>query len=190
MSPVEWEFYLCSIRGSSAQASLRAIPFCSTRTTSCACIAFPFFLSSLSCHVGRRTDGIQSLLYALCNLYARCTRTVSVPAPISCQHQASLSHCIAYLMIPQDAHNMCTRAKNHYDPWAGQELFTVASDVVSTAPSQAASGAGNEGSWVTVFQRTLERINSRILNPITFGQTLHNHRLARSQSNLCRIHVL
>lgn len=136
------------------------------------------------------TDGIQSLLYALCNLYARCTRTVSVPAPISCQHQASLSHCIAYLMIPQDAHNMCTRAKNHYDPWAGQELFTVASDVVSTAPSQAASGAGNEGSWVTVFQRTLERINSRILNPITFGQTLHNHRLARSQSNLCRIHVL
>jgi hypothetical protein len=57
------------------------------------------------------------------------------------------------------------------------------------ARSQAASGAGDEGSWVTGFQRTPEQINSRMLNAITFGQTLHNHRLARSQSNLCRIHI-
>jgi hypothetical protein len=60
------------------------------------------------------------------------------------------------------------------------------------ARSQAASGAGDEGSWVTGFQRPPEQIDSRILNAITFGQTLHqlhNHRLARSQSNLCRIHI-
>ncbi|KAN0130599.1 Ribonuclease H-like domain containing protein [Lactarius tabidus] len=44
--------------------------------------------------------------------------------------------------------NVCARAKNYYNPQAGQELPTAASDVVSTAPSQAASGAGDEGSWV------------------------------------------
>ncbi|KAN0132398.1 Ribonuclease H-like domain containing protein [Lactarius tabidus] len=90
------------------------------------------------------TDGIQSLSYALCHVYARCTRSVSVPAPV------------------YYAHNVCTRAKNHYDLQADQELFTVASDVVSTAPSQAASDAGDEGSWATGFRQTHERMNSRM----------------------------
>ena len=29
-----------------------------------------------------RPDGIQSLFHALCYVYARCTRSVSLPAPI------------------------------------------------------------------------------------------------------------
>jgi hypothetical protein len=53
------------------------------------------------------------------------------------------------------------RAKNHYDPQAGQDLFQTASDVVSTAPSQAA-GAGDEGSWLTGFQQTHAQMNSRM----------------------------
>ncbi|KAN0130570.1 hypothetical protein V8E53_011656 [Lactarius tabidus] len=65
------------------------------------------------------TDGMQSLSHALCHVYARCTRSVSYPAPILCTH------------------NMCMRAKNHYDPQAGQDLFQAASDVVSTAPELA-----------------------------------------------------
>ena len=32
-----------------------------------------------------RPDGIQSLSYALCHVYARCTRSVSIPAPIFCK---------------------------------------------------------------------------------------------------------
>jgi hypothetical protein len=56
---------------------------------------------------------------------------------------------------------VCTRAKNHYDP-QGQDLFAAASDIVSTGPSQAASGAGDEGSWVTGFQQTHEQMNSKM----------------------------
>jgi argonaute-like protein len=31
---------------------------------------------------GYRADGIQSLSYALCYVYGRCTRSVSIPAPV------------------------------------------------------------------------------------------------------------
>src|SRR5260370_38607594 len=31
---------------------------------------------------GDRPDGIQSLSYALCYVYGRCTRSVSIPAPV------------------------------------------------------------------------------------------------------------
>ncbi|KAH9955897.1 hypothetical protein BC827DRAFT_1234539, partial [Russula dissimulans] len=33
----------------------------------------------------RRPDRFQSLSYALCHVYARCTRSVSVPAPVYCK---------------------------------------------------------------------------------------------------------
>lgn len=31
-------------------------------------------------------DGIQSLSFALCHVYARATRSVSIPAPVYCKH--------------------------------------------------------------------------------------------------------
>jgi eukaryotic translation initiation factor 2C len=43
-------------------------------------------------------DGIQSLSFALCHVYARSTRSVSIPAPV---YYADI---------------VCARAKNHYDP--------------------------------------------------------------------------
>ena len=92
-----------------------------------------------------RTGGIQSLSHHLCHIYTRSTRTVSIPAPVYCKHQFSLSH-------------LC--ADNSYTQ-AGHNLSTAASDVVSTALSQVASGAGDEGSWVTGFQQTHEQMTSR-----------------------------
>jgi len=75
------------------------------------------------------SDGIQSLSFALCHVYARCTRSVSVPAPV------------------YYAHNVCSRAKNHYDPQQSQRLFD--SDIVTEATTHAsaetsARGSGNE----------------------------------------------
>ena len=32
-----------------------------------------------------RADGLQSLSFALCHVYARCTRSVSYPAPVYCK---------------------------------------------------------------------------------------------------------
>jgi eukaryotic translation initiation factor 2C len=43
-------------------------------------------------------DGLQSLSFALCHVYARSTRSVSIPAPV---YYADI---------------VCSRAKNHYDP--------------------------------------------------------------------------
>ncbi|CAE6365294.1 unnamed protein product [Rhizoctonia solani] len=46
-------------------------------------------------------DGIQAVSYALCHVYARATRSVSIPAPV---YYADI---------------VCARAKNHYDPSFG-----------------------------------------------------------------------
>jgi len=49
-------------------------------------------------------DGLQSLSYALCHVYARATRSVSIPAPV---YYADI---------------VCSRAKHHYDPQQGLDL--------------------------------------------------------------------
>ncbi|KAI0005035.1 argonaute-like protein [Russula compacta] len=49
-------------------------------------------------------DGLQSLSYALCHVYARATRSVSIPAPV---YYADI---------------VCSRAKHHYDPQQGMDL--------------------------------------------------------------------
>lgn len=36
-----------------------------------------------------RPDGLQSLSFALCHVYAPCTRSVSVPAPVYCKFPSS-----------------------------------------------------------------------------------------------------
>jgi len=63
-----------------------------------------------------QADGLQQLSFALCHVYARSTRSVSIPAPV---YYADI---------------VCSRAKNHYDPHSSLEF----SDSMSQVSSQAA----------------------------------------------------
>ncbi|KIM90880.1 hypothetical protein PILCRDRAFT_811377 [Piloderma croceum F 1598] len=56
-------------------------------------------------------DGLQSLSFALCHVYARSTRSVSIPAPV---YYADI---------------VCTRAKNHYDPQGGVDFSDSATQL-------------------------------------------------------------
>ncbi|KAF8335043.1 argonaute-like protein [Cantharellus anzutake] len=56
-------------------------------------------------------DGLQQLSFALCHVYARSTRSVSIPAPV---YYADI---------------VCARAKNHYDPKASLEFSDSVSQV-------------------------------------------------------------
>ncbi|KAK0206676.1 argonaute-like protein [Desarmillaria ectypa] len=58
-------------------------------------------------------DAVQSLSFALCHVYARSTRSVSIPAPVYCQSALSI---LRVLTSSLDADIVCSRAKNHYDP--------------------------------------------------------------------------
>ena len=70
--------------------------FSLTRTVSSALFVSYFLIQLLSNNVAERftmyniyrPDGIQSLSYALCHVYARCTRSVSLPAPIFCKFRS------------------------------------------------------------------------------------------------------
>jgi eukaryotic translation initiation factor 2C len=58
-------------------------------------------------------DGLQSLSYALCHVYARSTRSVSIPAPV---YYADI---------------VCSRAKNHYEPSTGFDFSESATQLDS-----------------------------------------------------------
>jgi len=55
-------------------------------------------------------DSLQQLSFALCHVYARSTRSVSIPAPV---YYADI---------------VCSRAKNHFDPAGSLEIDPNASD--------------------------------------------------------------
>lgn len=78
-----------------------------------------------------RADGLQSLTFALCHVYARATRSVSIPAPVYCKQHTD---CIRELPVelPLDADIVCSRAKNHYDP-EGTLNFSEESTIVGDA---------------------------------------------------------
>ncbi|KAH9951622.1 argonaute-like protein [Amylocystis lapponica] len=63
-------------------------------------------------------DGLQALSFALCHVYARSTRSVSIPAPV---YYADI---------------VCARAKNHYDPQAGLDFSDSATRDESAADKQ------------------------------------------------------
>lgn len=67
-----------------------------------------------------RPDELQSIAFALCHVYARSTRSVSIPAPVYCMFMTCIPDYI--LTMPIDADIVCARAKNHFDPQAGVEL--------------------------------------------------------------------
>ncbi|KAG9100456.1 hypothetical protein FRC06_004126 [Ceratobasidium sp. 370] len=62
-------------------------------------------------------DSLQALSFALCHVYARATRSVSIPAPV---YYADI---------------VCERAKNHYDP----SIDLSADDAATTASGAASS---------------------------------------------------
>ncbi|KAF8812506.1 argonaute-like protein [Phlegmacium glaucopus] len=64
----------------------------------------PAHYSVLYDETGFNADALQSLSFALCHVYARSTRSVSIPAPV---YYADI---------------VCSRAKNHYDPQGRWDL--------------------------------------------------------------------
>jgi len=64
----------------------------------------PAHYSVLYDETGFNADSLQSLSFALCHVYARSTRSVSIPAPV---YYADI---------------VCSRAKNHYDPQGQWDL--------------------------------------------------------------------
>ncbi|TFY78817.1 hypothetical protein EWM64_g5198 [Hericium alpestre] len=63
-------------------------------------------------------DGLQSLCFTLCHVYARSTRSVSIPAPV---YYADI---------------VCSRAKHHYDPSQGLDLSMSESATNTTEAAQ------------------------------------------------------
>lgn len=64
-------------------------------------------------------DSLQALSFALCHVYARSTRSVSIPAPVYCECCLCVDRCVRRVAHPPcdaDADIVCARAKNHYDP--------------------------------------------------------------------------
>jgi len=60
-------------------------------------------------------DNLQQLSYALCHVYARSTRSVSIPAPV---YYADI---------------VCARAKNHYDPSGNVDLSESATQTENSS---------------------------------------------------------
>lgn len=80
------------------------------------------------------SDGLQALTFALCHVYARATRSVSIPAPVYCEGILHFRRRRCHLTLLSDAHIVCSRAKIHYDPQGPLGLSDSA-----TIPSDAAS---------------------------------------------------
>lgn len=91
VNPVEFDFYLLShggILGTSRPAHYNVLLDENKFTY--------VFLNGVAtrfsnANVGPRADGLQSLSYALCHVYARATRSVSIPAPVYCNAHSIFS---------------------------------------------------------------------------------------------------
>ena len=67
--------------------------------------------------IASRPDNLQALSFALCHVYARSTRSVSIPAPVYCECPRLRGRFVAHChRAHADADIVCSRAKNHYSP--------------------------------------------------------------------------
>ncbi|KAH0839868.1 argonaute-like protein [Lanmaoa asiatica] len=87
-------------------------------------------------------DSLQSLSFALCHVYARSTRSVSIPAPVYCTFLTTSFQMLAHLGL--DADIVCSRAKNHYDP-QGAVDFSDSATQVDTSQAEGALEAFRRG---------------------------------------------
>jgi hypothetical protein len=98
VNPVEFDFYLQShggLLGTSRPAHYNVL-LDENKFTYVVTLSnyFARLLSMLTIYM-HRADGLQSLSYALCHVYARATRSVSIPAPVYCNASSpSLSSSI------------------------------------------------------------------------------------------------
>jgi len=67
---------------------------------------------------------MQNVSFALCHVYARATRSVSIPAPVYCVYLYSTLLLVTKYWA--DADIVCARAKNHFSPTAGFNLSETA----------------------------------------------------------------
>ncbi|KAJ7612202.1 argonaute-like protein [Roridomyces roridus] len=85
-------------------------------------------------------DKMQQFSYALCHVYARATRSVSIPAPV---YYADI---------------VCSRAKIHYAP--------IAWDALSDSQSQA--GSADDADSLTAFKRDFSPVNKKLEMSMNF----------------------
>jgi eukaryotic translation initiation factor 2C len=81
-------------------------------------------------------DGLQQLSFALTHVYARSTRSVSIPAPVYCMLPIALTisrKTVFNSPVSSDADIVCARAKCHYPPQAGLDLSDSATQLDSSA---------------------------------------------------------
>ncbi|KAG6866468.1 hypothetical protein C0991_003986 [Blastosporella zonata] len=89
-------------------------------------------------------DSLQSLSFALCHVYARSTRSVSIPAPV---YYADI---------------VCSRAKNHYDPQGTLDF----SDSVSQLEGNQAENS------LEAFRRGFKPLNAKQQNLMYFSVSI------------------
>lgn len=98
-----------------------------------------------------RPDSLHALSFALCHVYARCTRSVSLPAPVYCKNMLCL-YLLPSLTLCTDADIVCSRAKHHYDPEHSRNMqFSESGETADTSNTVAQQ-------WLTNFRQT---------NPVT-----------------------
>ena len=77
----------------------------------------------------------------LCHVYARATRSVSIPAPVYCKFPERRARSLKNLLSDfgpfTDADIVCSRAKNHFDPNGNIDL--------SDTSTQASGSGGDPG---------------------------------------------
>ena len=96
------------------------------------CHGFVFWCSTSA-------DSLQALSFALCHVYARSTRSVSIPAPVYCKCHSCRSSF--YRLHQRSTHSLdadivCTRAKNHFDPNDMINILGSEEDSIDTSKQQ------------------------------------------------------
>jgi eukaryotic translation initiation factor 2C len=101
---------------------------------------------------------MQNLSFALCHVYARATRSVSIPAPVYCKHVLRLTDPDFDTNFKlKDADIVCARAKNHYAPGSNLDLSDTATVASSHAESQ-----------LEVYRAGYKQLNAAMANSMYF----------------------
>ena len=94
VSPAHFDYYLYGHAGrlGTSKPAHYTVLVDENKFTCVRCIASQLELRGLLltdailCVVLNRADDLQSVSFALCHVYARCTRSVSIPAPVYCEY--------------------------------------------------------------------------------------------------------
>lgn len=111
-------------------------------------------------------DSLFALSFALCHTYARCTRSVSIPAPVYCS-------CFIINIYGKshkgntDADIVCSRAKFHYDPQGSLSLSDTATQT---------SGTGSNTAYLEAYRNAFNKLHvnqQRNMFFVVCGQFVH-----------------